>query len=104
VSGVFSRGETRTTFERVVISATRGFSLEECARLIPTYSAANGLDPAAAADQADVVRERFETTRSAARRLIITFLQYDAEGRILSTGAAVGYRFEPSGRSARASS
>jgi hypothetical protein len=86
-------GELRRTFKNVVIPATRGFSTKECVRLILTYSAANGLDPAAAADQADVVRERFETSRSAARSHIIATLQREAEALILSTGVAPGSRF-----------
>jgi hypothetical protein len=85
-------GELQTTFEQVVIPATRGLSYAECARLIPTYDLASDAPTGRAGDDRAIVRERFEMPRSAARGFIVEQLQRLAEARIQS-GQAPGTRF-----------
>ncbi len=56
-------GQVPLTFDRVVVSATRGLSAAECRRLIPHYDLAHTV-PALGADEPI---ESFDTQRSAAR-------------------------------------
>jgi hypothetical protein len=84
-------GELQTVFDDIVIPATRGFSLIECARLAPTYALASATGQPEPADPA-AVRERFDTSRSVARSRIVEAIQRLAEVRVKGREAP-GTRF-----------
>ncbi len=76
-------GELQDQFRQLVIPATRGLSFEECADLIRSYVLKGPSVPAAEAD-GDVLDERFDIPRSAARTRITRAIQFLAEARVLS--------------------
>lgn len=76
-------GELETEFDDLVIPATRGFSAEECARLIPTYDltfSAHDSDSRDGTSQGEV--ERFDMPRSFAQATIVGTIQRLLEARI----------------------
>jgi hypothetical protein len=83
-------GELLIHFDDIVVPATRGLSAAECARLIPTYALASGVDQPTGAESG-VIRERFKLPRSRARTQIVDAIQRLAEIRI-KTEAAPGSR------------
>lgn len=86
-------GRTSLHFEHLLVSASRGLSYEECARLAPGYDlrlAADAGSVLAAVPPGGTV-ERFDVQRSAARRRILDALTSMA-------GSQVGSRFVPGSR------
>ncbi|MET0404975.1 MAG: zinc ribbon domain-containing protein [Cystobacter sp.] len=73
-------GQVDLAFEDILVSASRGLSEEECARLASHYS----LEGAGATPQgpADAQVERFDVTRSGARRQILQVVQAQARERV----------------------
>jgi hypothetical protein len=76
-------GELQDQFSQLVIPATRGLSFEECVSLIQTY-ALDGPSHSPAEAEGDVVNERFDMPRSAARTRTTHAIQRLAEVRVLS--------------------
>ncbi len=74
-------GELQDQFNQLVIPATRGLSFEECAGLIHTYTLRDPSIPAGEQD-GEVVNERFDLPRSAARTRITHAIQRLAEVRV----------------------
>lgn len=74
-------GEFPIRFDDVVVPATTGLSLPECARLIPTYALGSGVSEPVDSP-AGTLRERFGVTRSTARTRIVETIRHLAEARV----------------------
>lgn len=84
-------GRTELVFKDVVVSASRGLSAEETARLIPTFDlSAVSDDPVS--EVVGTVVEQFDLRRSAARGRVAAFIRRLVTDR-LRTGAIPGRRF-----------
>jgi hypothetical protein len=84
-------GETGLAFDDVVVSASRGLSAEETARLIPTYDLSKTRD-AADGEVAGAAVEQFDMPRSAARGRVDAFIRRNVADR-LQQGSIPGRRF-----------
>ncbi len=84
-------GSARFTWRNVVVSASRGLSGKETARLTPRYLIDGARSIAQAAGE-DGARETFDTQRSAARAKIVSAIESIAEAQ-LTQGFIPGRRF-----------
>ncbi|MDQ3262606.1 MAG: zinc ribbon domain-containing protein [Myxococcota bacterium] len=85
-------GRTEFDFREVLIPGSRGLTLAECRALATRFNLAKGgLQPVGEAPEGTVF-ERFEATRSAARKLVVDALEEDARQR-LQQGVIPGGRF-----------
>ena len=74
-------GELRTAFNGLVIPASRGLTVHECTRLMPSYSLGTTSGDAQPKDP-EAVLERFELPRSAARSTILESIRRQAESEV----------------------
>ena len=73
-------GQSSYVFRDVVVPASRGLSAEECASLTPDYALSMATEAARGPEGATV--ERFDTSRSGARRLISEAIEREASGKV----------------------
>ena len=73
-------GQTPMTFTGLLIPASRGLTLDECNRLIPTYRMAGLVD--ARTQSGTAVVEQFDVQRSAARSIVVDAIARTASGRL----------------------
>lgn len=73
-------GTTPMTFRDVVVPASRGLTLSECAKLVPHYQLAQAA-PAPQGPEGSQV-ERFDVTRSGARKQILAGVEAEALRRV----------------------
>ncbi|ATB51430.1 hypothetical protein [Corallococcus macrosporus] len=83
-------GRTRFDFEGIPVPASRGLTVKECEALAPHYQQGSAQDTPRGSEGAHV--ERFEATRSGARRSILQAVERLARER-LQQGVIPGYRF-----------
>lgn len=74
-------GQTQLRFENLLVSASRGLSLSETARLTPHYNLATAAREPRGPSQGILI-EQFEAQRSAARRTLIEAIQGTAAARL----------------------
>lgn len=84
-------GELQSDFDDLIISASRGLTSEECARLVVSYNLTR-LASVSAAVPSDAEVERFDMPRSFARATIVGAIRKRTEARILA-GEVPGSRF-----------
>lgn len=85
-------GHLEHEFKDVLIPASRGLTLAECRALAPRFRIAKGaIEPVGNAPEGTVF-ERFEATRSAARRIVVDALEGEAVAH-LQQGVIPGKRF-----------
>ncbi len=84
-------GQLALEFDDVVVPVSRGLRVAETAALVPSYDVASAV-PSQGEDESDVVVERFDLRRSAARRTIVSVIEGMARGR-LERGVIPGRRF-----------
>jgi hypothetical protein len=83
-------GRTQTMFQNLVVSASRGLSLHEAARLSPYTNVASADRSFRGPGGATV--EQFDAQRSAARKIVVAAIEATAAAR-LQEGAIPGSRF-----------
>lgn len=74
-------GQTQLSFQSLLVSASRGLSLDETYRLTPHYDLTTA-GPAPRAPVAGVLLEQFEAQRSAARRTLVDAIRATAAARL----------------------
>lgn len=86
-------GEFQSEFDDLVIPASRGLSLHECACLVPSYDHRSAFDPAGDSNPVPAgTLEQFEISRSVAREQIVGAIQRLTDVR-LQGGEIPGSRF-----------
>ncbi|MFY0579915.1 zinc ribbon domain-containing protein [Cystobacter fuscus] len=73
-------GQVELSFQDILVSASRGLTEKECARLAGSYSLARSVGSPQGPEEAQV--ERFDVTRSGARRQILAAVEAEARERI----------------------
>lgn len=73
-------GQTQLDFDDLLVSASRGLTLEECARLAPHFDL--GTAEPTPRGPTGALTERFDVPRSGARRLILDALMEEAVARL----------------------
>jgi hypothetical protein len=83
-------GQTPLSFERLVVSASRGLTFEEAARLTASTNLQSPVDARSA--QSGLTVEQFDAQRSAARKIVVAALEATAAAR-LQHGVIPGSRY-----------
>lgn len=73
-------GNTRLSFQDMLVPASRGLTLKECEQLIPHYTLSRGTPTPEGPEGAQV--ERFDVTRSGARKQILAAVEANALAHI----------------------
>ncbi len=83
-------GQTAMTFQRLVIPASRGLSLRECARLSAHYDVGHLVEAQDAPGGALI--EQFDVQRSAARSIVVDAIERTAAARLVDRHIIPGSR------------